>query len=137
MAGYGAANEVGFIDDQYIDVAPEALKDLGRRAIGVAACDMDGDGLEEIYFLNVDRFGGLGEVSDRLYRRTSDGWADVFEQSANVEAVNRFSGRSVICFDRDGDGRYGVFVANCGGPMKLFETDGSWRLTVAPQRHGV
>ena len=38
----------------------------------------------------------------------------LFEQSTNVEAVNRFSGRSVICFDRDGDGKYGVFMAQYG-----------------------
>lgn len=38
-----------------------------------------------------------------------------------------------MCFDRDGDGKYGIFVANYGGPMKLFEADADWSLTdVAP-----
>ena len=108
-------------------MAPEDSETRTDEAIGVAACDMNGDGREEIYFLNVDRFGGLGQVQI-VFRRTEGGWTDIFEQTNNVQSVNRFSGRSVICFDRDGDGQYGVFVANYGGPMKLFEADESWRL---------
>ena len=38
-----------------------------ERPLWVAACDVDGDGAEEIYFLNVDQFGGLGTVTDRLF----------------------------------------------------------------------
>lgn len=134
VTGYGGPNEVwDFQNNQLVDVAPETIQDPDRRAIGVTACDMDGDGAEELYFLNVDRFGGLGEVSDRLYRRSDGTWLDVFEADENVSAVNRFSGRSVMCFDRDGDGKYGVFVANYGGPMKLFEAGNDWTLTdVAP-----
>ena len=130
VTGYGGANEIwDFSESAFVDVSPQALKDVDRRAIGVSACDMDGDGREELYFLNVDRFGGLGDVSDRLFRRTETGWVDVFESDENLATVNRFSGRSVMCFDRDGDGRYGIFVANYGGPMKLFEVDDSWRLS--------
>ncbi len=134
VTGYGGSNEVwDYQGGRFVDIAPPGIKDADRRAIGVAACDVDGDGSEEIYFLNVDRFGGLGEVSDRLYRRSGDDWVDVFEQPSNASSVNRFSGRSVLCFDRDGDGVYGVFVANYGGPMKLFEVDEDWRLNdVAP-----
>ncbi|MGC6417788.1 MAG: FG-GAP repeat domain-containing protein, partial [Bradymonadia bacterium] len=123
VTGYGGANEViDWRGDGFVDVAPAGIKDAERRAIGVAACDLDGDGREELYFLNVDRFGGLGEVSDRLYQRDGrGGWFDVFEQASNREQVNQFSGRSVACLDRMGTGRYGVFVANYGGPMKLFE----------------
>ncbi|MBV71208.1 MAG: hypothetical protein CMH52_07635 [Myxococcales bacterium] len=125
VAGYGGANEViDWNGSRFTDVAPAALRDAERRAIGVAACDVSGDGQEEIYFLNIDRFGGLGEVSDRLYTRSEDSWVDLFEHPENVSAVNQFAGRSVACLDRDGDGRYGVFVANYGGPMKLLELEG-------------
>lgn len=31
-----------------------ALRDQAGNAIGVAACDVDGDGREEIYFLNTN-----------------------------------------------------------------------------------
>ena len=33
----------------------EALMDTPGNAIGVAACDLDGDGREEIYFLNTNQ----------------------------------------------------------------------------------
>ena len=32
--------------------------DQNRRAIGIAACDVDTDGKEEIYILNTDSFSG-------------------------------------------------------------------------------
>ena len=136
VTGYGAANEVyDHRDGQWFDIAPVAIKDEARQAIGVAACDVDGDGAEEIYFLNVDRFGGLGEVSDRLFRRDLAGsWTDLFEDESNQGVLNRFSGRSVACLDRNGDQRYGVFVANYGGPMKLFELQDEERLVdVGPE----
>ncbi len=40
------------------NVADPILADIDRQAIGVAACDVDGDGLEEIYVLNTDTFAG-------------------------------------------------------------------------------
>lgn len=128
VTGYGAPNEVyDYQNGRWIDRAPNSLKDAERRAIGVAACDVDGDGQEEIYFLNVDRFGGLGEVSDRLYMRTGEDsqWIDLFEKEENQTVINQFSGRSVACLDRFGQGKYGIFVANYGGPMKLFELESS------------
>ena len=122
VAGYGGANEVwDFQDESVVNATPPSLADPDRRAIGVASCDVNGDGREEVYFLNIDQFGGLGEVSDRLYQRNEGGWSDLFEAATNTGVINQFSGRSVACLDRDGDGRYGVFVANYGGPMKLFE----------------
>ena len=38
-------------------------------AIGVCACDVDGDGLEEIYFLNTNnRYSGPKLVKDKLFK---------------------------------------------------------------------
>lgn len=44
-----------------------ALRDKPGNAIGVAACDVDGDGREEIYFLNTNNaYSGKGNsVSPR------------------------------------------------------------------------
>ncbi|MEO1269984.1 MAG: CRTAC1 family protein [Myxococcota bacterium] len=135
VAGYGGANEVlDWQQGALVDIAPPEVADSGRKAIGVAACDVNGDGREDIYLLNIDRFGGLGEVSDRLLVWSKGGWQDLFELPQNAGRTNRFAGRSVACLDRDGDGRYGVFVANYGGPMKLFEVDDDQRLTdVGPE----
>lgn len=137
VTGYGHPNQVwDWQDGVMVDVAPANLRDPERKAIGVAACDVDGDGEEEIYFLNVDQFGGLGKVTDRLYDHREDGWVDLFERSENQEQVNQFSGRSVACIDRFRNGTYGIFVANYGGPMKIFEvTDG--RITESGEAAGV
>ncbi len=133
IAGYNGANEVwNWNGKDVVDIAPKSVADASRKAIGVSACDVDGDGSEEIYFLNIDQFGGLGSVADRLWRRTTSDWEDVFERPENEGQINTFSGRSVACFDRDGDGTYGVFVANYGGPMKLFEWDNGELVDVAP-----
>ena len=36
--------------------------------------------------------------------------------------LGQVAGRSCACVDRLSSGRYGVMVANYGGPMRLFET---------------
>ena len=51
------------------DVATATLQDAGSKAIGVAACDIDGDGSEELYILNTDQYSGSTSTSDRLVAR--------------------------------------------------------------------
>ena len=90
VAGYGGANEVwDFQDESVVDATPPSFADPDRRVFGVASCDVDGDGKEEVYFLNIDQFGGLGEVSDRLYN--DGGWSDLFEAATNTGVINQFS----------------------------------------------
>lgn len=134
VAGFGPPNLVLKWDgDQYVDVGTERLADRGRQAIGVAAADVDGDGREEIYILNTDTFGGAKQVGDRLFDHSGSRWVDCFELPHNLPAANLTAGRSVGCVDRNGDGRYGFFVATYGGPMKLYELDaGGTLVDVAP-----
>ena len=121
---------------QFVDVAQgnAILMDAGRKAIGVAACDIDGDGFEELYVLNTDQYSGTTTTSDRLIERDADGqYQDMFSLPKHSGAANYVAGRWCACTDRDGDGKYGIFVANYGGPMKLYELDASDTLAdVAP-----
>ena len=39
----------------------------------------------------------------------------------NKKDLNLTAGRSVACVDRKGDGTYGVYVANYGGPTRFYE----------------
>jgi hypothetical protein len=122
VAGFGYPNlALKWNGKSFVDIADETLADPGRSAIGVAAADIDDDGREEIYFLNSDTFGGLKSLADRLFVFGDDGWRDLFAIPANRAALNLTAGRSVAAVDRDGDGRYGFFVANYGGPMRLYE----------------
>ncbi len=122
VCGFKGPNRVLKWEGQaLVDRAEEILADANRMAIGVAAGDFDGDGQEEIYVLNTDTFGGRKRFGDRLFDWQKSGWVDLFSLPQNQDALNLTAGRSVACVDRLGSGRYGFFVANYGGPMRLYE----------------
>ena len=94
--------------------------DQTRSTIGVAACDIDNDGFEELYFLNTDTYSGQKQFSDRLLDNNKD-IIDLFQLDKNLRSLNLTAGRSVVCVDRNGDGKYGIYVANYGGPTRFYE----------------
>merc|ERR1719461_1864176 len=127
VAGFGARNlaykwnpEKGLYDE----IADEVLQDSKRKAIGLAACDIDGDGYEELYVLNTDQYSGDTTTSDGLFDMNDDGsFVDLFTEARNLTSGNYVAGRSAACVDRKGQGQYGVMVANYGAEMKLFEVN--------------
>jgi hypothetical protein len=122
VAGFGYPNLVlKWNGSGFVNIASDTLADANRQSIGVAAGDIDDDGREEIYILNTDSFAGQKRVADRLFVLGDDGWRDLFSVRGNQAALNLTAGRSVAAVDRDGDGRYGFFVANYGGPLRLYE----------------
>jgi hypothetical protein len=122
VAGFGFANRVLKWNGRALtDIADETLADSERQAIGVAAADINGDGREEIYVLNTDTFDGAKRFGDRLFLNRGARWVDLFSLDQNQLSVNLTAGRSVACVDRNGQGSYGFFVANYGGPMRLYE----------------
>ena len=94
--------------------------DEARSTIGVAACDVDNDGFEELYFLNTDTYSGQKQFSDRLLDNDKN-IIDLFQLDKNLKSLNLTAGRSVVCVDRNGDGNYGIYVANYGGPTRFYE----------------
>uniref|UniRef100_A0A8D3DVN4 Cartilage acidic protein 1a n=1 Tax=Scophthalmus maximus TaxID=52904 RepID=A0A8D3DVN4_SCOMX len=107
-----------------------ALRDRAGNAIGVTACDVDGDGREEIYFLNTNNaYSGQATYSDKLFKFRNGRFEDLLSDELNVRrgVANRMAGRSVACVDRKGTGRYSVYVANYAsgniGPHALLEMD--------------
>jgi hypothetical protein len=122
VAGFGRANLVlKWNGVGFVNLAPDSLADRDRRAIGVAAADIDGDGREELYVLNTDTFAGRKRLADRLFDWQDGNWVDLFSLPQNQDALNLTAGRSVAAVDRYGLGRYGFFVANYGGAMRLYE----------------
>ena len=99
--------------------------DKNRKTIGVASCDIDQDGYEEIYFLNTDTYSGNKRYSDRLLDFDGNKFIDLFELEINQKNLNLTAGRSVVCVDRNGNGAYGIYVANYGGPTRFYEKDGN------------
>ena len=78
--------------------------------------------MEEVYFLNTDAYSGEKVLADRLldFSRSP---IDLFEQGDNWVSLNLTAGRSIACVDRNGDGQYGIYVSNYGGPSR-FEVRG-------------
>ncbi len=124
VCGFGFANLVlKWNGSGFENIADPILADAGRQAIGVAACDIDGDGDEELYILNTDTFAGQKRFADRLFDRSDGTWTDLFSLKLNQKVLNLTAGRSVAAVDRFGTGKYGFFIANYGGPMRLYELD--------------
>ena len=60
VTGFGYSNlALSYRDGNLINIADQdVFSDEFRKSIGVAACDVDKDGYEEIYFLNTDTYSG-------------------------------------------------------------------------------
>ena len=123
VTGFGFSNlALSYQNGKLINInKDEIFDDVNRKTIGVAACDIDQDGFEEIYFLNTDTYSGEKKYSDRLIDNSSNGFIDLFEKDINKKNLNLTAGRSVVCVDRNGDGKYGIYVANYGGPTRYYE----------------
>ena len=123
VTGFGYLNlALSYDKGKLINIVNQKkFSDEFRRTIGVAACDIDKDGYEEIYFLNTDTYSGTKKYSDRLIDLEKDNYIDLFEIEKNQRDLNLTAGRSVVCVDRKGDGNYGVYVANYGGPTRFYE----------------
>ena len=135
VTGFGFSNlALSYQNGKLININKnEIFDDVKRKTIGVAACDIDQDGFEEIYFLNTDTYSGEKKYSDRLIDSSSDGFIDLFEKDINKKNLNLTAGRSVVCVDRNGDGKYGIYVANYGGPTRFYEQSSGQILDLAEQ----
>ena len=123
VAGFGSENlALSYKNNKLINIVNDTkFADKKSFTIGVAACDIDSDGYEEIYFLNTDTYSGEKKYSDRLIDLKNNKFFDIFEQKKNQIDLNFTAGRSVVCVDRKGNGKYGIYVANYGGPTRFYE----------------
>ncbi len=135
VTGFGFSNlALSYQNGKMVNInKSEVFDDHERKTIGVAACDIDQDGFEEIYFLNTDTYSGEKKYSDRLVDKTDNGFIDLFEKDINKKNLNLTAGRSVVCVDRNGDGKYGIYVANYGGPTRFYELTTGQILDLAKQ----
>ena len=111
-------------DDGFTDVAEQAGVDaLTTNSTGVAACDLDNDGFQDLY---VGAWGnprdGLGfrspseyqGNSDLLFRNNGDGTFSNITSHAFGNAVNIRSATTIACADVDNDGWLDIYVGNPG-----------------------
>ncbi|PEN11210.1 hypothetical protein CRI94_16630 [Longibacter salinarum] len=135
VAGYTGRNLVFAWDGtRFTELETTSIADSERQAIGIASADVNGDGTEEVYVLNTDTFAGRKRFADRLFAGNgSDAWTNLFDDPENERSRNLTAGRSVAVVDRTGNGRYGFFVANYGGPMRLYEVNDRHVVDVAEE----
>ena len=133
VAGFRYPNlALGFRDGVLKNLINDSIfSDEKRSTIGVASCDIDQDGIEETYFLNTDTYSGEKKYSDRLLNFNKE-ITDLFELPKNQKNLNLTAGRSVVCVDRKGDGKYGFYVANYGGPTRFYELNNDLIRDIAP-----
>lgn len=142
VAGYNGPNLVLKYDKarkRLVNIAVDnrsspyyALRDRQGNAIGVTACDIDGDGKEEIYVLNTNNaFSGRATYADKLFKFRNGRYEDILSDEINEQrdVTNRLAGRSVACVDRKGTGLYAIYIANYAngnvGAHALIEMDES------------
>ena len=133
VAGFGYSNlALNYKEGKLVNTIQDPIFiDQDRNTIGVSACDIDQDGFEEIYFLNTDTYSGEKKYSDRLLDNDNNIF-DYFELGKNIENLNLTAGRSVVCVDRNGSGKYGIYVANYGGPTRFYEIEENEVKDLAP-----
>lgn len=136
VAGFSGPNFVLKFDratKRLINLAQDhrynAIADQGGQAIGVCACDIDGDGREEIYFLNTNNaYAGRADYGDSLFKWRKGKYVNLYTDPVNsrMEAKS-FAGRSVACIDRLGTGKYSIVIATYSrggvGNFALVEMD--------------
>lgn len=136
VAGFSGPNFVLKFDratKRLINLAQDhrysAIADQGGQAIGVCACDIDGDGREEIYFLNTNNaYAGRADYGDSLFKWRNGKYVNLYTDPVNsrMEAKS-FAGRSVACIDKLGTGKYSIVIATYSrggvGNFALVEMD--------------
>jgi hypothetical protein len=125
-ASAGIAFRTAFLPTEQGENFKVNLYDHGS---GVAVADVDGDGLDDLYFCNQLR-------PNALYRNLGDGRFEDVTARAGVALADRIC-VSAVFGDVDGDGRPDLFVTSTMGGNALFRNDGAWRFTDVTAKAGV
>lgn len=100
------------------------LADPFGAARAIAAADLDGDGIEEIWVANGEPGRPERARADRLFTRAGAGFRELLADPV-AEALGAVpSSLAVRPLDRLGSGRYGFLATGAAGPLRLVELDG-------------
>lgn len=120
----------------FVEITPRILMDEGCSALGVAAGDVTGNGMPDLYVLNSNTFAGALTEPDRLFLNLGD--LQFHDLMVNHPDRNIAAGRSIAFTDPVGSGYLGIYVANYGAPNKLFVGNGKgYFRNEAPVGHGL
>lgn len=139
----GASTPVSFTDTAkaagirfvHYKGAREISTILEEAGPGVCAADFDGDGWQDIYFVNGrDQYGRGVEARNALYRNNGDGTFRDVTGEAGVPG-NAY-GLGCVWGDYDNDGHPDLYVTQYGGNI-LYHNNGNGTFTDVTARAGV
>jgi hypothetical protein len=120
----------------FVEITPQALKDASCTGLGVAAADVTGNGMPDLYIVNSGALSGALTEPDRLFLNLGD--LQFHDLMVNHPDRNIAAGRSVAFTDPVGGGNLGLYVTNYGAPNKLFVSNGrGYFRNEAPVGHGL
>ena len=115
------ATETGISFSNRLSLAQAMQNRLLENGSGVAAGDIDGDGLPDLYFCRLDG-------PNVLYRNLGNFKFEDITAQAGVACSNQFSTGAVFA-DVNGDGSLDLLVNSLGGGTRLFLNDGRGHFT--------
>ncbi|APZ93524.1 FG-GAP-like repeat-containing protein [Fuerstiella marisgermanici] len=137
---FSVFHDFGFFDrrrESGITFRNRIVDDAGREhkpchydhGTGVAIADVDGDGLQDLYF--VTQVGG-----NELWKNQGDGTFQEMTRAAGVAVADRI-GVSASFADIDNDGDADLYVTNVRSPNVLFQNDGTGKFTDISSTSGI
>ncbi|HEY0456880.1 MAG TPA: VCBS repeat-containing protein [Verrucomicrobiae bacterium] len=111
-----AASETGILFTNFLSDEKGLENSLRTSGAGVAAGDVDGDGLCDLYFCGLEK-------GNALYRNLGNWKFEDITASAGVACQGQDSTGAVFA-DVDGDGDLDLLVNSLGGGTRLFLNDG-------------
>ncbi len=121
LSGLGVANVILKNSDFNLSrVNNKILEDRLSLTKSLTACDLDGDGFNELFALNISTTSGEEVSKNRLFKRVNGQWQDIIGSSKLSLGVN---GGGAICLDRNGDGKFEIFVFKSNAPSEYLVFD--------------
>lgn len=119
LSGYGVSNVI-LSDNGFAltSIKEHPLKDPFGQTSSVTACDLNGDGVNELFainkFLNINN-----KISkNRLFKKVGDDWIDLLE---NKSSDHENKSVSALCIDRDNDNRFELFILRDSQPFQYLQ----------------
>lgn len=108
-------------DGRLVVQPPTELSDPFGLARAIAAADVDGDGVEEIWIANGDPARPEAARADRLFDPCPGGFRDRLAEVPLGAGPGAPSSAAVLALDRTGSGLHGFLLAAPRGPIRLME----------------
>lgn len=116
--------------NKFISLNIPSLESSEGHTVAVSACDLDGDGRDEIFFLNRSEKSGVSHP--QLFTFRNGNWSDLLLHDPSLSPYTN-KGTAVTCIDRNGNRHYELVIVSEKGPIGVFELRENKLVDVAPE----